>query len=49
MKEKIMIDYRYKKSANKYIKNINEKKFAALTAMSIENWKTLKYMFSMKY
>ena len=26
MKEKIMIDYRYKKGANKHIKNINEKK-----------------------
>ena len=39
MKEKFMTDYRYKKGANKHIKNINEKKIAALTAMSIENWK----------
>ena len=26
MKEKFMADYRYKKGANKHIKNINEKK-----------------------
>ena len=38
-----MIDYRYKKGVNKFIKNKSEKKIIVLNTISIENSRTLKY------
>lgn len=49
MKEKFMADYRYKKGANKHIKNINEKKNCCVNCNEYRKLKTLKYMLFMKH